>query len=963
MNPTIDILRAELERLFSLEDLISMSEHLLDLNPDDVGGTTTKASFAKALTERCFDGDRVEALVDVMLARKPGVDARVRDAVGLTDYEEAVESGRLGPFLLLRKLREDDLSVAYVASRGEQDRVVRVLRREVCRDRAAVQRFLTVNRMIAQVDHPGLPVGLEAGEAGGVYWVSYVYEPGQLLKERLARTGPAAIRELLPTLRGVLQPLAALHAAGVIHGDLRLESVWLGQAEPGNLARVTLVDAGGDRLRYRPRGNDSRVVTMMAFGATKTTAPEQLRGLRAGPAADVLRVWDDAGTELLTGKPVFPSDTATDAAISHLTRVPDPPSTKAPRGWIGQDTDPFVLSLLAKEPERRPRNASAVLDLLDRFDHRPESMAPLPRGFDEGRLTELIDRLMEVPDDGETAMALEQAVEEGASPIKVSDAFEMAAGELVDVEGDREVLDRKKSLLYRAARIFDTFSGDKQRAEKIYQQILSWDPKDEVARMALDEIRRALGKFADLVESLMSRTEDAAPGPERARLFAEIGRLCVAELDDPEQGLLAYVRAFCEAPTSREYAEKVEEFAGKRVERWNEVLGAATEGAKSDSLSSTERNVLLSYMARWYDCHLGRADLALHIFQQVLAADPAYEEAYDGLATIYRKAQQWPELVTALKGWANAIGGLPRARDLRSEAAEVYEQKLNEVARAKELYEQILAEDPGHERASNGLLQIAEKTKDYGTLVAILDRRADATRGRERIATLLRAAQIYEDDVEDMASAAARFRSALELDPHELQALKGLDRIYNRTGQQRELLENLERQVAIAATPRQKINLYERMAALYDEEFIDHARSADCLEHVLAIDAMHEGALGALPRHYRALDEWEQLERLYENHAALTADPARKVELLMQRARVLAENIGSPDRATSVLREGARAFSWISSCAGGGGAGSRTDGRCQGSSRSDRDACIACCNARCASGAMAAGRALARGSR
>jgi tetratricopeptide (TPR) repeat protein len=902
MNPTIDILRAELERLFSLEDLISMSERLLDLKPDDVGGTTTKASFAKALTERCLDGDRIEALVDVVLATKPGVDARVRDAVGLIGYEEVVEGARLGPFLLLRKLREDDLSVVYVASRGEEDRVVRTLRREACRDRVAVQRFLTATRMVAQVDHPGLPAGLEAGEAGGIYWVSYAYEMGQLLRERLSRTGPAAIRELLPILRGIVQPLAALHGAGIVHGDLKLESAWIRQAEAAGAPPVTLIDAGGDRLRYRPRGNGSRFVTMMAFGSAKTTAPEQFRGLRSTPATDVY-AFGAMLYELLTGKPAFQFDTATDAAIMHLTKQPDPPSSKAPRGWIGQDIDPFVLSMLAKDPERRPRNAAAVLEILERFDHRPESMAPLPRGFDDTRLNELIDRLMETPDDGEAAMELEQAVEEGASSSKVSDAFEMAAGEIVDIEGDHEVMERKKSLLYRAARIFDTFAGDKERAEKIYLQIVSLDPKDEVARLALDEVRRALGKFAEIVEALMARTEEAAAGQERARLFGEIGWLCVTELDDPEQGLLAYVRALCEAPTQREYVDKIEELAGNRIERWNEVLGAATEGAKADSLSSTERNVLLCHIARWYDRYLGRADLALLAFHQVLTADPAHEEAYEGLAAIYRKAQQWPELVSALKGWASAIGGLPRARDLRSEAAEVYEQKLSDVARAKELYEQILAEDPGHERAGDGLLRIAERTKDYGTLVAILDRRADARRGREKIATLLRAAQVYEDDVEDMASAAQRFRAALEIDPHELQALKGLDRIYNRTGQQRELLENLERQVAIAATPRQKINLYERMAALYDEEFIDHARSADCLEHVLAIDPMHEGALGALPRHYRALDEWEQLERLYENHAALVADPARKLELLMQRARVLAENIGSPDRATSVYEQ------------------------------------------------------------
>ena len=57
----IEILRGELERLFSLEELTQMSERLLGLDPKEVGGSSAKGSFAKALTERCVDGDRIEA--------------------------------------------------------------------------------------------------------------------------------------------------------------------------------------------------------------------------------------------------------------------------------------------------------------------------------------------------------------------------------------------------------------------------------------------------------------------------------------------------------------------------------------------------------------------------------------------------------------------------------------------------------------------------------------------------------------------------------------------------------------------------------------------------------------------------------------------------------------------------------------------------------------------------------------
>src|SRR5260370_1040986 len=105
MNPTIDILRAELERLFSLDEMTSMSERLLGLDPQDVGGATGKASFAKALAERCIDGDRIDALADVLLAWRPGVDPPLRDVAGLCAKEELAPGGILEPVAALHKAR------------------------------------------------------------------------------------------------------------------------------------------------------------------------------------------------------------------------------------------------------------------------------------------------------------------------------------------------------------------------------------------------------------------------------------------------------------------------------------------------------------------------------------------------------------------------------------------------------------------------------------------------------------------------------------------------------------------------------------------------------------------------------------------------------------------------------------------------------------------------------------------
>jgi serine/threonine protein kinase/lipopolysaccharide biosynthesis regulator YciM len=869
---------------------------LLGLDPEQVGDATAKASFAKALTERCVDDDQLEALVDVILVSKPAVDPRVRDIATLLGKQEL--SGKVGPFSIVRKLGESELSFVYLARRSDdplsnQECVLKVLKRDLTRDRRAVQRFLTANRLVASVRHAGLPQNITAGELSpGQYYVAYDYVDAQPLSVRFARTGPSHMNELRPILRGILEPLAALHKAHLTHGDLKMENVLVGRAGEDGNPRITLIDFGTDRLRQRPHAVNGHTGVLAVFGSPKTVAPEIVRGRNADAASDVY-AFACIMYELLSGKPVFPSDSAADAAFAHLMKDAEPPSTRAPRGWVSKEVDDFVLSLLNKDPARRPRDASALLDAIDALG-RMSGAAASGVAFPEERLTDLIDTLIASPEDTDAAIALEKAVEEGADPVKVAEAFDVAADGM-STEGDG--LETKKALLYRAARIFDTQAKDKTRAEKVYKELVELDPSDEIAQIALEDIRKQLGKYDEVVEMLVGRSEAAESGEERARIFAEIGRLCAYELDDPAQGLVAMTQALCEMPTNDEYASEIEKLAGNEQAHWGEVLSAVTEAIKGTGLSASDKNALLAHAGRWYDQKIGRADTALMAFQQILKSDPANETANEGLAVIYRRAQQWPELAAILLARADAAGPSPRGRDLRADAAEIFESKLNDAARAKDIYAGVLAEDPGHTKAGDALTALAERMGDFQTLVGLLERRSEAKRGPERVEALLRVAEAYEDHLNDLGEATRRYESVLALDATNLVALKGLDRIFNRTGKYRELLENLERQVQLAATPRQKINLYERMASLHDEEFLDHAAAAQALEAILALDPSNDAALTALARHYRALGKWEDLVRLYDAHANATGDDARRVDLLVSKARALADQIGSPERA------------------------------------------------------------------
>ena len=866
---SIELIRGELERLYSLEEMLALSSDLLGFEPEMVGGTASTASFARALTDHCDKHDAIAALIDAVTGTKDRASPKLTKFVDdvLRAPIDLKAGADIGEFKITRKVGAGPNGTVYRAKRNDDAFILKLLHNAAVHDRSALYRFLTRSRMLSKVAHDNLPANVEAGFIDGKPYVAYEAIDGKPLAPRVARTGALHINEARGLLHGILDGLAAMHAAKVPHGALKLENLIVTKTSDGT-TRVVLVDAGGDLLSSSWMHSD---VATTGGGRIKGMAPEQLKGLGTTSASDMYG-FGALLFEMLTGKPPLEEKTATDLAVAHLSKAPRNASKLAPKGWVGDELSKLCDQLLDKDPTKRP-DIDATIKIIGPLEKAKDAIS-------DDALNDHIDALVADPTDGEAAISLELTLEQQADPRKVADAFLMAADQLdpaasaeearqnesstavadmkAEAARDRAV-DMKKSLLFRASRLFESKLQDFSKAETTYKWLLDLDASDDVAETGYEEALKAQEKIEELIEHLLERSEQSDSHTERARSLNKIGHLYLGPLEDQEQAVFAFAQALAQDIQNGVFADDLEKAAGDNMNAWAEAMQTLHAVSEHPRMPDEVRTSLFMLLGRWYAEKIQRLDLAVPCFETVLKLDPAHQPALDGMTSVYRRAQQWNELVTVLLTRVERAPTPALARDLRAEAALILETRLDDLGRARDLYESTLEEDPGHQQTVDALTSIYMRNEDYAGLVKILERQADALTDQRQAEAMCKVGEIYEDQLNDLAEAERRYQAAMAVDPGSMFAVRGLDRIYNRSGRYQELLENLDKQVGLAATPRQKINLYGRIAGIHDEEFLNHEKAAEYLEKILSLDGAHEGSLTSLMRHYRALDRWDDV--------------------------------------------------------------------------------------------------------
>ncbi len=243
------------------------------------------------------------------------------------------------------------MATVYLGTDTKLDRTValKVAHTELAGDPEFVRRFAGEARSVARLSSPNVVAVYDQGGDGDLLYLVMEYVPGRTLRELMREQGRLGPRQALDIISGVLAGLAAAHAAGIVHRDVKPENVLLGD---GNTIKVA--DFGLARAASRA----SHTRTGMIIGTAAYLAPEQVTRSASDERTDVYA----AGVmlyEMLTGVQPHTGESPLAVAHKHVSDVVPAPSSMVP--GLPPSLDALVALATNRDPDLRPADASQFL--------------------------------------------------------------------------------------------------------------------------------------------------------------------------------------------------------------------------------------------------------------------------------------------------------------------------------------------------------------------------------------------------------------------------------------------------------------------------------------------------------------------------------------------------------------------------------------------------------------------------
>ena len=260
-----------------------------------------------------------------------------------------------GRYRLVELLGQGGMATIYRATDTQlgRDVAVKLLRPEYLRDPDFSSRFRHEAQSAASLSHPNIVGVHDYGEDPDGPFIVMELVDGEDLASILRANGALPPRQAARIASAVVRALAAAHARGIVHRDIKPGNVVIGRD-----GRVKVTDFG----IARAVAESALTLPGTTLGSVHYFSPEQARGEATTASGDMFSL-GIVLFEMLTGQRPWEGDSAAAVAIARLSGPTPDPRTVRPS--VPEGLAAIVHRALALEPANRWSSAASFADALD----------------------------------------------------------------------------------------------------------------------------------------------------------------------------------------------------------------------------------------------------------------------------------------------------------------------------------------------------------------------------------------------------------------------------------------------------------------------------------------------------------------------------------------------------------------------------------------------------------------------
>lgn len=508
-------------------------------------------------------------------------------------------------------------------------------------------------------------------------------------------------------------------------------------------------------------------------------------------------------------------------------------------------------------------------------------------------IKKLTDLLKSNPKDIAAFRGLEEHYFHSQNWKKLSELYQFRASSIKQSNANEA-----SHLYFKSGDILEKRLGNRDEAIAAYQQAFSLNQQKKEYGDILVQFYCAQENWQKALDVLQNQVKATAPNM-RAELLLKIAVLWKDRIKNKAEAKKSLQQVLSLNKNDENALRLLEEMYYEDKE-WPNLLELYKYRLEATSEPKL-RGKILERCALLCKEELKDYEQAIQYYGGMLQIAPNDLAVLHAMEELYSQTGNWQHLADVVKRQVPLIQDNKEKAGALSRLASILTEKLKNQAEAAQCYEQVFA--IGADPSVLGILEdIYSRQEDWKRLAGVYERKARLSSDpKVQIELYCKIAGLAEERLQDLDTAIKWYQAAHQMKGPDMGLLKTLQRLLVRKGNAVALVENYYQEIELISDRGARLDIYEKIAALYKEQRNLQA-AAGVYEKVVA-EYPDLKVLENLKALYQTLEDYPALIRALEREAAIISNPQATVGAYLKIAEIFKEKMGQEEQGIGYYRK------------------------------------------------------------